>query len=170
MHMHIHMYIDHICDSGSHQLWQLPVAPTLCRLPTSQRTNQAAGMFSHRQLPNFAYIIVETSMNHYASILVYVKLIYIYIFIYQIFIYIFNLYIYIYIYIYIKYLYIYNIYYIYYIYYIYIIYIQWKYMFVLRIDQSVSQLCLFACVKNLKLHSAVMSFIHANLIAHGGAG
>ena len=82
MHMHIHMYIDHICDSGSHQLWQLPVAPTLCRLPTSQRTNQAAGMFSHRQLPNFAYIIVETSMNHYASILVYVKLIYIYIYIY----------------------------------------------------------------------------------------
>jgi hypothetical protein len=123
MHMHIHMYIDHICDSGSHQLWQLPVAPTLCRLPTSQRTNQAAGMFSHRQLPNFAYIIVETSMNHYASILVYVKLIYIYIFIYQIFIYIYIQYIYIFIYIYrifiyIKYIYIIYILYIYYIYYI----------------------------------------------------
>ena len=50
------------------------------------------------------------------------------------------------------------------------IYIQWKYMFVLRIDQSVLQLYLFACVKNLKLHLAVMSFIHANLIAHGGVG
>ena len=50
------------------------------------------------------------------------------------------------------------------------IYMQWKYMFVLRIDQSVLQLYLFACVKNLKLHLAVMSFIHANLIAHGGVG
>ena len=125
MHMHIHMYIDHICDSGSHQLRQLPVAPTLCRLPTSQRTNQAAGMFSHRQLPNFAYIIVETSMNHYASILVYVKLIYIYIiylllylFIYT-YIYISNFYlysIYIFIYLFISNIYILNIYYIYSIY------------------------------------------------------
>ena len=43
-------------------------------------------------------------------------------------------------------------------------------MFVLRINQSVSQLYLFACVKDLKLHLAVMSFIHANLIAHGGVG
>ena len=41
-------------------------------------------------------------------------------------------------------------------------------MFVLRISQSVSQLYLFACVQDLKLHLAVMSFIHANLIAHGG--
>ena len=49
-----------------------------------------------------------------------------------------------------------------------ILYIQWKYMFVLRISQSVSQLYLFACVQDLKLHLAVMSFIHANLIAHGG--
>ena len=43
-------------------------------------------------------------------------------------------------------------------------------MFVLRIDQSVSQLYLFACVKNLKLHLAGMSFSHANLIVHGGVG
>jgi len=50
------------------------------------------------------------------------------------------------------------------------IYIQWEYMFVLRINQSISQLYLFACVKDLKLHLAVMSFIHANLIAHGGVG
>ena len=41
------------------------------------------------------------------------------------------------------------------------IYIQWEYMFVLRINQSVSQLYLFACVKDLKLHLAVMAFIHA---------
>ena len=44
------------------------------------------------------------------------------------------------------------------------------YIFVLRINQSASQLYLFACVKDLKLHLAVMSFIHANLIAHGGVG
>ena len=50
------------------------------------------------------------------------------------------------------------------------IYILWKYMFVLRINQSVSQLYLFACVKDLKLHLAVMAFIHANLIADGGVG
>ena len=50
------------------------------------------------------------------------------------------------------------------------IYIQWEYMFVLRINQSVSQLYLSACVKDLKLHLAVMSFIHANLKAHGGVG
>ena len=43
-------------------------------------------------------------------------------------------------------------------------------MFVLRINQSVSQLYLFACVKDLKLHLAVMAFIHANLIADGGVG
>ena len=47
---------------------------------------------------------------------------------------------------------------------------QWKYMFVLMINQGASQLYLFACVKDLKLHLAVMSFIHANLIAHGGVG
>ena len=44
---------------------------------------------------------------------------------------------------------------------VYVIYILWKYMFVLRINQSVSQLYLFACVKDLKLHLAVMAFIHA---------
>ena len=38
------------------------------------------------------------------------------------------------------------------------------------LNQSVSQLYLFACVKDLKLHLAVMSFIHANLIAQGGVG
>ena len=37
-------------------------------------------------------------------------------------------------------------------------------MFVLMINQG------FACVKDLKLHLAVMSFIHANLKAHGGVG